>query len=118
MRLPLLLIRTLGVPASMMATQELVVPRSMPMILDIVWFLHFRTVGLCKCGASGGGYGRAGGWRIRGMRGPNGHRRLVRLPKWQGWPGLPRSVDNEPRLMHFSLCRYLPACLHVPSTTD
>ena len=36
-RAPEALIKTLGLPASMMATQELVVPRSMPMILDIRW---------------------------------------------------------------------------------
>jgi len=45
MRLPLALIRTLGVPPSMMATQEFVVPRSMPMILDIVWFLSYGRRG-------------------------------------------------------------------------
>ncbi len=38
-RLPVLLIRTFACPPSMTATQELVVPRSMPMILDIVWYL-------------------------------------------------------------------------------
>jgi hypothetical protein len=30
------LIKTLGWPPSMMATQELVVPRSIPMILDMI----------------------------------------------------------------------------------
>ncbi len=35
-RLPDELIRTLGCPPSMTATQELVVPRSIPMILDMV----------------------------------------------------------------------------------
>jgi hypothetical protein len=35
-RLPSVLVMTLGSPPSMMATQELVVPRSMPMIFDIL----------------------------------------------------------------------------------
>ena len=37
MREPEELMRTLGVAPSMTATQEFVVPRSMPMILDMVW---------------------------------------------------------------------------------
>jgi hypothetical protein len=36
MREPLELMRTLGAPPSMTETTELVVPRSMPMILDMV----------------------------------------------------------------------------------